>query len=127
MNHRQNMNRKWLAIGFLALAAGCNEAQAGVENTAADAPIISIKASRFVFQPNRIRLKKGQTVVLEIETTDGMHGFSVPDLGIRADATPGKKTVIRFTPTRSGSFVFFCDIFCGSGHEEMTGEILVEN
>jgi cytochrome c oxidase subunit 2 len=25
----------------------------------------------------------------------------------------------------SGTFPFHCDVFCGEGHEEMTGEIVV--
>jgi len=93
----------------------------------AEIPIIAIKASRFAYSPNQISVKKGQTVILEIESTDRLHGFAIPELGIRADALPGEKKTIKITPANSGRFVFYCDIFCGSGHEQMAGEIIVEN
>jgi cytochrome c oxidase subunit 2 len=28
-------------------------------------------------------------------------------------------------PDTAGKFFFACDVFCGSGHEEMEGEIVV--
>jgi cytochrome c oxidase subunit 2 len=93
--------------------------------TDAAAQIIVIKASRFAFQPAKIALKKGQTVILELSSTDKLHGFSLPDFGIRADVEPGKTVHIRFTPDKTGTFIFRCDIFCGDGHEEMAGEIIV--
>jgi cytochrome c oxidase subunit 2 len=32
---------------------------------------------------------------------------------------------VRLVPNRIGTFDFHCDIFCGSGHEEMAGTIIV--
>lgn len=29
------------------------------------------------------------------------------------------------TPDKSGEFPFHCDVFCGSGHESMTGTVIV--
>jgi cytochrome c oxidase subunit 2 len=55
-----------------------------------------------------------------------MHGFNCPDLGVRADIKPGEITKVRIVPDRVGSFTFFCDIFCGEGHEDMNGKIIVE-
>ena len=40
---------------------------------------------------------------------------------------PGKTTVIRFTPEKAGVYDFLCDNFCGSGHEEMNGRIVVKD
>ena len=72
-----------------------------------------------------IRLKKGVPVVIEFENDSIIMGFSAPDLGVRTDIVPGKVTRLRIVPTKSGTFPFFCDIFCGSGHEDMTGTISV--
>ena len=52
-------------------------------------------------------------------------GFSVPDFGVRADIIPGKVGRLRLTPDKTGTFVFLCDIFCGSGHETMSGTLTV--
>jgi cytochrome c oxidase subunit 2 len=32
---------------------------------------------------------------------------------------------VRLTPGKAGTFVFLCDIFCGDGHEGMSGKIHV--
>jgi cytochrome c oxidase subunit 2 len=32
---------------------------------------------------------------------------------------------VRLVPDKVGTFPFVCDIFCGSGHEDMTGTIVV--
>jgi hypothetical protein len=31
-----------------------------------------------------------------------------------------------FTPDKEGTFPFHCDVFCGDGHEDMTGMLVVE-
>ncbi|QWF70512.1 cupredoxin domain-containing protein [Methylomonas paludis] len=121
------MNHKLMIIYLLALATLVADTHADTNNAAeADIPVIVITASRFVYSPNQITIKKGQTVLLEIQATDTQHGFSIPDLGVRVDAIPGEKKTIKITPTKNGRFVFYCDIFCGSGHEQMAGEIIVE-
>ncbi len=88
--------------------------------------VIQITAKRFEYSPNKITLKKGISVVLEFISLDRLHGFSCPGLRIRSDIFPDKKTRLRFTPDKVGTFPFHCDNFCGSGHEGMTGTIIVE-
>ena len=88
--------------------------------------VISIKVKRFEYSPREITLKKGVPVVLELKSLDVPHGFNLPDLGVRADVLPGLTARVRIVPTQTGRFVFHCDIFCGTGHEELEGVILVK-
>ena len=39
---------------------------------------------------------------------------------------PGYDHVLTITPTQSGTFSVICNEFCGIGHHQMTGKILVE-
>ncbi len=87
--------------------------------------VIKILAKKFDYTPNQITLKKDVPVVLEFTSTDVLMGFNVPDLHVRADIIPGKVTRVRIVPDKAGTFGFFCDIFCGAGHEDMTGTITV--
>ena len=64
-------------------------------------------------------------VVLELESKDRTHGFSVTGLKIREEIKPGETTRVHLVPEKVGSFPFRCDIFCGKGHEDMEGEIVV--
>lgn len=118
------MKRIVSVISLLLVASfGESHAEEAPKETG-DKPII-IKASRFAFSPSKIILKKGQRVTLEISATDRLHGFSIPELGIRTDAMVGQTSSLSFTPNKKGKLIFFCDIICGSGHEEMAGEIEV--
>src|SRR6266853_952162 len=87
--------------------------------------VIHITAKRFDFSPDSITLKKGEPVVFDISSADRKHGFNLRGFGIRTDVNPGQSARIRFTPNKTGKFTFTCDVFCGDGHEEMTGTVVV--
>jgi len=87
--------------------------------------VIRVTARKWVFLPREIRLKKGVPVVLEFVTADVVMGFNAPDFNARTDIIPGKVSRLRLVPDKTGTFVFLCDIFCGDGHEGMSGQIHV--
>jgi cytochrome c oxidase subunit II len=87
--------------------------------------VIHITARNFEFSPGTITVKKGVPVVLELSSADRRHGFSLRAFGVRADIKPGAVSRVQFTPDRAGRFTFTCDVFCGEGHEEMTGTLVV--
>jgi cytochrome c oxidase subunit 2 len=37
----------------------------------------------------------------------------------------GQATRVRLTPERAGRFPFHCDVYCGPGHDSMTGVLEV--
>lgn len=87
--------------------------------------VVHITARRFEFAPATIELKVGVPVVLELSSLDRKHGFSAPDLHVEAVILPGKPTRVRIVPDRAGTFTFHCSVFCGNGHEDMTGQLVV--
>ena len=87
--------------------------------------VIQVTAERFKFTPAVIQLKVGEPVVLELTALDRKHGFQVPDLKIDETIEPGKVTRIRIVPDKAATYDFHCSVFCGSGHEEMAGQIVV--
>ena len=114
--------RSMLALcGLLAGAATI-----GLRAAEPEEKVIKIVARRFTYTPNKLTLKKGVPVVLELTTLDVLMGFSAPDFDTRADIVPGKTARVRLNPDKVGTFTFLCDIFCGSGHESMNGTIVVE-
>jgi len=88
--------------------------------------VIKIEARKFRFAPNVIEVKKGEDVVLELTAVDFPHGFSLPDFKIRADLIMDKPVRVKLKPDKEGQFGFLCDNFCGSGHEEMAGTLIVK-
>jgi cytochrome c oxidase subunit 2 len=89
--------------------------------------VVHIKVKRFEYLPKEITLKKDVPVVLELESLDVPHGFNLPDLSVRADVLPGRTARVRIVPKQAGRFLFHCDIFCGTGHEELEGAIVVKD
>ena len=87
--------------------------------------VIHIKARKFEYTPAEITIKKGEPVVLEITSEDVKHGFSLPDFKLHTDVKPGEKSRLEFTPDKAGKFPFTCDVFCGAGHEDMSGILTV--
>jgi cytochrome c oxidase subunit II len=110
-------------IGFSAFGAGI--ASNGVRPAQPVEKVIHITAKKFEFTPGEITVKKGEPLALEIESEDVKHGFSLPDFNVRIELKPGQASVVRFTPDKAGQFTFVCDVFCGSGHEEMSGTLTV--
>ncbi|HEY1407073.1 MAG TPA: metallophosphoesterase [Spirochaetota bacterium] len=88
--------------------------------------VIKVTAKRFEYSPSVIKVKKGVPAVIEFTSLDVTHGFRCPGLGLTARIDPGKPTRVSFTPERAGTFDFACNIFCGEGHSDMTGMIIVE-
>jgi cytochrome c oxidase subunit II len=111
---------------FTALLIG-SAAGGGARLLAAEGPSeISVMARKFDFTPETIKVKVGQPVTLVLTSFDRIHGFKMPDFGIRTDIIPDQETRVTITPQKTGSFAFFCDVFCGDGHEDMGGTLVVE-
>ena len=112
--------RRWLVAGVTLVAGtGVGVLAQGSER------VVKVSARKFAFTPTEITLKKGEPVTLELSTDDVFMGFSAPDLKVRSDIIPGRVMRLRFTPDRAGTFPFLCDVFCGDGHETMSGRITV--
>jgi cytochrome c oxidase subunit 2 len=111
---------------FTALLAG--SALGGAARLlAAESPVeIRISAKKFEYHPDRITAKVGQSLVLVLTSEDRIHGFKMPDFGLRTDIVPGQETRVSLTPDKAGNFPYFCDVFCGDGHEDMGGTLVVE-
>jgi cytochrome c oxidase subunit 2 len=115
--------RRLIAAGAGAALAGGSFATYVLAQPAEQ--VIRITARKFVFVPGELSLKKGIPVVLEFETADVVMGFNAPDFNVRADLIPGQLARVRLVPQKIGTFEFLCDIFCGDGHEGMSGKIHV--
>ena len=112
----------WLA----AVAAVAGTAGYFVAALAAVEPDrIALTVSKFTFSSREIKLRKGKPVTFTLSSVDFVHGFSVPDFNVRKDTIPGKTVEVTFTPDRAGRFIFLCDNFCGDGHDQMAGVLVV--
>lgn len=109
-----------LCLSALAALSGTNTAHAG------DLPVVEITAKRFAFSPDRITLKKGETVKLRIRSEDVTHGFFLRPLKLDEEIPAGQTIEVTVTPETTGTFMTICDHFCGANHGNMNMTIVVE-
>jgi cytochrome c oxidase subunit 2 len=120
-----NSRRTFLRAGAFALVTVAGVGAVARRSLAADPQVVKVVAQRFNFTPSEIMLKSGQPTVLEITSLDYIHGFNVPALGIRTNLLPGPPTKVALKALAPGRYDFLCDNFCGGGHEDMNGTIVV--
>ena len=87
--------------------------------------IIPIRAQKFTYEPSTLVLKLNEPVIFQLTSADVVMGFSVPDFKTRGTIIPGQTTEVPMTPDQVGEFIFLCDVFCGTGHENMEGTMRV--
>lgn len=121
-----NGARRQLMAAALA-AAGTLVVGSAARAAVARPRVIKVVAKKFNYTPNRIELKTGEAVVLELTALDFVHGLNIPGMNVRLDLPPGQVTRVPLHPGVAGSYAFLCDNFCGSGHEEMSGTIIVRD
>jgi len=112
-------------IALACAAPACIGTHPSARSAQSADKVIPIRAKRFTYSPARITVKKNLPVIFELTSEDVMMGFNVPDFNVRSDIVPGKTTRLRLVPDKTGEFVFLCDVFCGSGHEDMNGKLIV--
>jgi len=121
--------KKIITHSLLVASAGLLLQQTVVRSAAQEVPndeqVIRISASAFEFKPSDITVKKGVPVTFELVSMDRHHGFKLSEFHLRADIKPGAVEKVRFVPDKTGTFAFFCDFFCGEGHEDMSGTLKV--
>ena len=113
------MRKVILVCGLAAVSQLANVCHAANEK------VVAVTASRFSYAPKVINVKKGETVVLKLTSADKTHGICLSELNLRADIKPGEATELRFVPQKTGTIHFYCDVFCGPGHDDMNGVINV--
>ena len=73
-----------------------------------------------------LHLPIGKPVRLLLRSVDVIHDFWVPEFRAKMDLMPGLVTYFWFTPTRPGTYAILCAGFCGIGHAQMRGSVVVE-
>ena len=86
-----------------------------------------VSAANFAYSTKEIRVKKGDTVTINFQSTGGLHDWVVDEFeGARTDQVrPGTKTSATFTADKSGTFEFYCAV---GDHRAMgmVGKLIVE-
>lgn len=94
----------------------------------ADAPIeVYLTAGRFAFEPDDLRLEKGQTYRFHMMATDVAHGASIAfgSASRIVRLRPDTVTTLDLTFREAGRRLVYCTVYCGPGHDAMHASITV--
>jgi cytochrome c oxidase subunit 2 len=80
-------------------------------------------AVTFKYDKTEYHVKKGIPVKITLENKDGLHGAKLADFNINLNN--GNPTAT-FTPDKTGTFQIKCSVPCGTGHMDMTANLIVE-
>jgi cytochrome c oxidase subunit 2 len=86
---------------------------------------LTIKASTFAFEPGTVRVNRGDRVVINLESSDVVHGLFIDDYEVKTQAEPGRPGQLAFVADRDGAFHFRCAVPCGNLHPFMIGKLVV--
>jgi cytochrome c oxidase subunit II len=127
----------WIAVSsvlvLFLLVWGFAQVQASTANAAPGAMTVNVTGQQWIWsfeypnstESNRLVLPVNKPVILHITSEDVVHGFWIPNFGVKADANPGETTQIVVTPTTMGTFPIRCAELCGLYHAYMDATVSV--
>jgi cytochrome c oxidase subunit 2 len=99
-----------------------------VVDSSAEAPVeVYVLAQQWSFGPAVLHLRTGVTYRFRMMATDVSHGASL-QLGVGSQIIRLRRGVMverEMTFTRPGTYLVYCTVYCGLGHDRMAGTIIV--
>lgn len=84
-----------------------------------------IDAHQFAYSPSELHVNPGDTVTIQLVSTDVVHGLYVDGYDVSVEADPGQSATLTFVANKPGSFRFRCNVTCGAMHPFMIGKLNV--
>ncbi|GMK47183.1 cupredoxin domain-containing protein [Paenibacillus glycanilyticus] len=118
-----------IIVAYVILLTACGaskneEVQSGSsEGSKTSANEVVITATNWKFDKAEYRIKKGEPIKLTLKSESGVHGIAFEDDKIK-ELHSGDSEVV--TINEAGTYEFFCNMMCGSGHANMKAKLIVE-
>ena len=84
-----------------------------------------VEAGQYAYSPSELKVNPGDTVAIQLVSTDVVHGLYVDGYDISIEADPGQTKTLSFVADKPGSFRFRCNVTCGAMHPFMIGKLTV--
>nr|QHR79548.1 cytochrome c oxidase subunit II [Necrobia ruficollis] len=68
---------------------------------------------------NRVVIPFKSQIRMLVSAADVIHSWTIPSMGVKIDATPGRLNQVGFTASRTGLFYGQCSEICGANHSFM--------
>lgn len=125
-----------LGVGFLMSRSGNKQVTQVVPSVApsqipaeksAAVKTFDVTGTPFKFEPNEIKVKKGDRVKINFKNAEGMlHDLTIADLNVRTKQIPaGQTDSVEFVADKAGTFDFICSVPTHAD-KGMLGKLIVE-
>ena len=122
-------NPAWKALavlGFVIASMAAGDSRPSAQTT--EPRVIEITVRRFAFEPSEVEATVGEKLQLVVRSADGVHGLEIKKFKIKKEIPRGGEPVtIDFTATEEGNFPILCSEYCGNGHNDMSGMLIVRS
>ena len=80
----------------------------------------------FAFTPSTLTVPVNKKIVFYVTSADVVHGMYVAKTDVNMMAEPGWVNTESHVFYRKGTYLLICHEYCGIGHQNMFGKILVQ-
>jgi len=119
------MNSRFILFLFVMAGLAVAFAPLPVPTMTSQERTFRIEAGQFAYSPSELKVNPGDTVNIQLVSTDVVHGLYVDGYDISIEADPGQTKTLSFIANKPGSFRFRCNITCGAMHPFMIGKLTV--
>lgn len=132
---KKNVTKGIVVVGILLVTlflVGCSDGASPTDKATAQSSeavepdrVIEVESFQFGYEPSIIEVTSGERVRIVLTTRDVPHGLYIPELDIDVSAAGGKPGIVDFTAPAQGEYTFTCSLYCGAGHKDMRGKLIV--
>lgn len=88
--------------------------------------VVNIKSSKYKYEPDPVVVKLGEKVRIIATSSDVAHGVTIGEFNVNLVIEPGETETAEFTADKEGEFIIYCTVYCGPGHTQMRGKLMVK-
>jgi len=115
----------WLLLALAAITLAFVPLPFSPSSTVPASHTFKIDAGQFSYEPSELKVNSGDTVTIELVSTDVVHGLYVDGYDVSVEADPGQTASLTFVADKPGLFRFRCNVTCGAMHPFMIGKLTV--
>jgi cytochrome c oxidase subunit II len=101
-------------------------ADTALVRTGPNAYSVHMLAHMWAWTPSPLHVPRGAAITFYVTSADVLHGFQVPSTTINVTAVPGIIGSVTYTFAHAGTYNIICNEYCGIGHHNMIGRIIVD-